>query len=77
MDQTPPRKFWGPMLLLLSTLAGHAAIAAPPCTPAAAREAPRPLHLASPDWRDQVIYFVTTVRFDDGALGNNDQGAGE
>lgn len=31
----------------------------------------------SPDWRDQVIYFVLTDRFADGDPTNNDQGAGE
>lgn len=36
-----------------------------------------PLHVPSPDWRDQVIYFVMTDRFDDGDPSNNDQGAGE
>jgi glycosidase len=35
------------------------------------------LHLPSPDWRDQVIYFVVTDRFADGDPSNNDQGAGE
>ncbi len=35
------------------------------------------LHVPSPDWRDQVLYFVMTDRFADGDLGNNDQGAGE
>lgn len=35
------------------------------------------LHVASPDWRDQVIYFLMSDRFDDGEPGNNDQGAGE
>ena len=35
------------------------------------------LHVPSPDWRDQVIYFLMTDRFDDGDPGNNDQGAGE
>ncbi len=35
------------------------------------------LHVPSPDWRDQVIYFVVTDRFADGNPGNNDQGAGE
>ncbi|WP_395787277.1 alpha-amylase family glycosyl hydrolase [Aquimonas sp.] len=34
-------------------------------------------HIASPDWRDQVIYFALIDRFDDGDPGNNDQGAGE
>ena len=35
------------------------------------------LHVPSPDWRDQVIYFVLTDRFADGDPANNDQGAGE
>jgi glycosidase len=38
---------------------------------------PLKLHVPSPDWRDQVIYFVMTDRFDDGEPANNDQGAGE
>ena len=33
--------------------------------------------MPSPDWRDQVIYFVMTDRFADGNPRNNDQGAGE
>ncbi|MFZ5841721.1 MAG: alpha-amylase family glycosyl hydrolase [Pseudomonadota bacterium] len=35
------------------------------------------LHVPSPDWRDQVIYFLMLDRFDDGDPGNNDQGQGE
>ncbi len=35
------------------------------------------LHVVSPDWRDQVIYFLMIDRFDDGDPSNNDQGAGE
>ncbi|MGH8084591.1 MAG: alpha-amylase family glycosyl hydrolase [Lysobacter sp.] len=35
------------------------------------------LHVPSPDWRDQVIYFVMIDRFDDAGPGNNDQGVGE
>lgn len=56
--------------------------AAAPASAAAARPA-RPaasaagLHVPSPDWRDQVIYFVLTDRFADGDPRNNDQGAGE
>jgi glycosidase len=43
-----------------------------------ARESsPGPLQVPSPDWRDQVIYFVLTDRFADGDPSNNDQGAGE
>ncbi|MCZ8208351.1 MAG: alpha-amylase family glycosyl hydrolase [Aquidulcibacter sp.] len=36
-----------------------------------------PLHVPSPDWRDQVIYFVMTDRFEDGDPSNNNQGKGE
>lgn len=35
------------------------------------------LHVTSPEWQDQVIYFVMTDRFNDGDPSNNDQGAGE
>ena len=35
------------------------------------------LHVPSPDWRDQVIYFLMLDRFADGDSSNNDQGAGE
>ncbi len=38
---------------------------------------PLNLHVASPDWRDQIIYFVMIDRFDDGNEANNDQGANE
>jgi glycosidase len=39
--------------------------------------APLKLHVPSPDWRDQVIYFALIDRFADGDSRNNDQGAGE
>ncbi|PHS13813.1 MAG: alpha-amylase [Kangiella sp.] len=32
------------------------------------------LHVESPDWRDQIIYFVMIDRFQDGDKTNNDQG---
>ncbi len=35
------------------------------------------LHVASPDWRDQVVYMLFIDRFDDGDPSNNDQGYGE
>ncbi len=35
------------------------------------------LHVPSPDWRDQIIYFLMTDRFNDADASNNDQGAGE
>jgi len=36
-----------------------------------------PLHVPSPDWRDQIIYFVFTDRFANGDPSNDNQGAGE
>lgn len=36
-----------------------------------------PLHVASPAWEDQVIYFVMTDRFSNGDPRNDDQGRGE
>lgn len=45
--------------------------------PAAAQPRGLKLHVPSPDWRDQVIYFVLTDRFDDGNPRNNEQGLGE
>ena len=35
------------------------------------------LHVASPEWRDQIIYFLMLDRFADGDPSNNDQGTGE
>ncbi|WP_016956049.1 alpha-amylase family glycosyl hydrolase [Catenovulum agarivorans] len=35
-----------------------------------------PLHVPSPDWREQVIYFLMIDRFNDGNPTNNDQGVG-
>ena len=45
--------------------------------PALAQQRGLKLHVPSPDWRDQVIYFVLTDRFDDGNPRNNEQGLGE
>ena len=36
-----------------------------------------PLHVPSPDWRDQIVYFVLTDRFANGDPGRSDQGMGE
>jgi glycosidase len=49
------------------------------CSVAATIVAAQPLklHVPSPDWRDQVMYFVMTDRFFDGDASNNDQGADE
>lgn len=35
------------------------------------------LHVPSPDWEDQIIYFLMTDRFNDGDPSNNDQGYNE
>jgi glycosidase len=35
------------------------------------------LHVPSPEWQDQIIYFLMTDRFADGDPDNNDLGAGE
>jgi glycosidase len=35
------------------------------------------LHVPSPDWRDQIIYFIMIDRFNDGNPENNDMKAGE
>jgi glycosidase len=60
-------RHWRPAAALL----GAAALAL------AAHAQPLQLHVPSPDWRDQILYFVLTDRFDDGDPSNNDQGAGE
>ena len=50
---------------------------APAAQAAAENDVPLELHVPSPDWRDQIIYFVMLDRFADGDPTNNDQGAGE
>lgn len=35
------------------------------------------LHVKSPEWEEQIIYFVLTDRFNDGDVTNNSQGLGE
>ncbi len=65
------------MAMLAAALAATLAVLMP-VGPAAAGTAPKLLlHVPSPDWRDQVIYFLMIDRFDDGDPSNNDQGAGE
>ena len=83
MDQKPARAILSAALLLLASGSVHAAPATDTgrrttaAAPAATADEALPLHVPSPDWRDQVIYFLMTDRFDDGDPGNNDQGAGE
>ena len=64
-------------LLLGSPIASDVALAAetPSAQTSGRREAA--LHVPSPDWRDQVIYFLMTDRFDNGDPANDDQDAGE
>jgi len=71
MPVSPYRAALAGLLLALATLA-----AAAPDSPRHARPGLR-LHVPSPDWRDQIIYFAVTDRFADGDPSNNDQGAGE
>lgn len=52
-------------------------LAAALCAALSAQAGQPRLHVPSPDWRDQVVYFVVTDRFDDGDPRNNDQRAGE
>ncbi|MGV2435026.1 MAG UNVERIFIED_CONTAM: hypothetical protein LVT10_09240 [Anaerolineae bacterium] len=42
-----------------------------------AQDAPDLLHVPSPTWEDQIIYFVMTDRFNDGDPTNNQQGVAE
>jgi glycosidase len=67
------------LMLTLACMASYGAHAAEPAMEGAARAAAGRalLHVPSPDWRDQIIYFAMIDRFDDGDPDNNDQGAGE
>ena len=56
---------------------GLAAAQTVPVVPVAATEVKKFLQVPSPDWRDQVIYFAMTDRFNDGDPSNSDQKAGE
>ncbi|BDX05353.1 alpha-amylase family glycosyl hydrolase [Planctobacterium marinum] len=40
-------------------------------------ESPALRHVPSPQWQDQIIYFLMTDRFNDGDPSNNDMGRGE
>ncbi len=58
----------------VSSLPAHAQAATPSDTTS---KPALKLHVPSPDWRDQIIYFLMTDRFNDGDPTNNDLGAGE
>ena len=68
------------LLLLGLALAGRAT-AADAIPEGGVTDSGRPgeavLHVPSPQWRDQVLYFVMTDRFADGDPANDDQHAGE
>ncbi|MGQ0799825.1 MAG: alpha-amylase family glycosyl hydrolase [Pseudomarimonas sp.] len=57
------------------TLAVASALAS--AAPPSASKDDAGLHVASPDWRDQIIYFLMIDRFADGDSSNNDQGGNE
>ena len=57
--------------------AGNATPSAPAALASRQSAARLKLHVPSPDWRDQIIYFAFTDRFNDGDPTNNDFGAGE
>ncbi len=60
------------MLLSPWALAAQASI-----QPVTKAEIPKLLQVASPDWRDQIVYFVMTDRFNDADPTNSDQKKGE
>ncbi len=67
----------GRLPLLLAACLSPSAVAFAGSVNDAAPEITDALHMQSPDWRDQIIYFLMIDRFDDGDPANNDQGAGE
>ncbi|MEI8095983.1 MAG: alpha-amylase family glycosyl hydrolase [Spirochaetales bacterium] len=64
----------GILFLVLAPFALSAQSAIKPVTKA---EIPKLLQVPSPDWRDQIVYFVMTDRFFDGNTANSDQKKGE
>ena len=82
--EVQPQKAWLSAWLFAIGWSGVAALsaAAVAATPPGLQRSVVPtnalkLHVPSPDWRDQVIYFAVTDRFDDADPSNNNQGAGE
>ena len=68
-------------LLIATTLCGCVVDGSAPAPQRGFRDAATAaqpsLHVPSPDWRDQIIYFAMIDRFNDGDRSNNDQGANE
>ena len=84
MKPNPARTLWHMVLAAIAstTIAGAAqAVGAQPLAPrgetAVTAKQGLNLHVPSPDWRDQIIYFLMTDRFNDANASNNDFGAGE
>lgn len=75
------RARWRRSLRQAGRIVGVLALALAPAVNAAQAagdaDPPLRLHVPSPDWRDQIIYFLMIDRFDDGDPSNNDQGTGE
>ena len=61
---------------IAATLAVSAALALAGCSKKSAASGPL-LHVPSPAWEEQVVYFVFTDRFNNGDLANDDQKGGE
>jgi glycosidase len=62
----------------VSLCAAVAALTLQGCSSKGAQPAPAPrLHVPSPAWQDQIIYFVMTDRFANGDRSNDDQHQGE
>ncbi|WP_224249268.1 alpha-amylase family glycosyl hydrolase [Hyalangium gracile] len=66
------------LLCAATTVLGCKSDSRPPIPPPTQPpQTPDKLHVPSPDWRDQIIYFVMTDRFANGDPSNDNQGAGE
>lgn len=70
-----PRSLVLVLVGLLSTTFASAQTA--PVEPVRPAEVKKYLQVPSPEWRDQVLYFVMPDRFFDGNVANSDQKAGE
>ena len=72
-----PVQPWWRRLRSVASASVSACVCALAALPGTGLAAPAVLHVPSPDWRDEILYFVMTDRFADGDPANNDQGAGE
>ena len=65
------------LVFLAAALSASPDILADPIGQASLPCSSGPLQVASPDWRDQIIYFAMIDRFENGNASNDDQAAGE